>query len=641
MPGIALFTPDEKMYFQAMQILNQRNHHVKLLKCIKTSESVQEALNALSNGITIIIARGRQAHYIRQNTNIPVVEIQMTAQELGLLVTRAKQLISKSPLSIGLFGWGNMFCNTDYFDQLFHIQLHRYILNSEHDWQKYIEAAKKANCDVIIGGRSISQFDELTKIPHLYLEGTEESLVNALETAEKLYEIAETEQRNQAQFATVLSSATNGIIKINNAGNVLLLNHAMEIILNTSSPQALGIHISRILPNLNMEKINSVLSGSLENYSEFIFLKNQRLLLAVEPIVVNNKIDGAILSCTNLLQLNSSENHSAKEQLLKGNIALANFDTLTSMFPDLYPVINTARIYALSSSPMLIEATSGPELDLLAQSIHNQSIRKNGPYIQINIAGLSDEQQEYVLFGKPGSNDYGALCDANHGTLVIQSIDKLILPLQYRLVNAIRFHKISTGNSLKHVKLIDVRIIATSAKNLSLLRKQFLFRSDLLFILKALRIRIPSLKSRPTDTEQLLTTFMKDFCRQYSRYHVLSEGAKKLLINYPWEGNIIQLQSFCERMILTVQSRTISEEYVESLLEEVYEHDSGIFDSSSLLSDEPDSVSNESSIQDPYYDLLLYTLKKNHGNRKKTANELNISVTTLWRKMKYYQITSI
>lgn len=638
MSGIALFVPDDNSYFLATQLLQANpNHHIRLIKRIRTSEAVSEAQNAIALGSTIIVARGRQAHFIRQNTNIPVVEIQLTAQELGLLINRAKQLLNKDLLTVGLFGWGNMFCNTDHFNELFHIQLHTYHLESDSDWQTHISAAQAAHCDVIIGGRAIEQFDALMQIPHLYLSGTSESLSNALERAESLYQMSEIEQRNQAQFSAVLYSATNGIIQINSSGKVLLLNRTMEDMLDMHSESVLGKPFSALLPGIDIQKITEVLKGSLENYSGFVMHKTQKLLVVAEPIVVAKQIDGAIISCTNLVQVGASGQTPLKEQLLKGDIALANFDSLAALFPDLSPVLERAKIYALSPSPVLIEATYGPELEMLAQSIHNHSIRKSGPFICISISGMTEEQQSWALFGNPKTGDRGALLSANHGTLVIQAIDKLTLPLQYQLVKAIRQKKISYGTSLSQVKMVDLRIIATTGKNLSQLRKEFRFRSDLLFILKALRIRIPSLKDRPKDIEQMLDTFMKDFCRQYSRYHVLSDGARRAILSYSWEGNIIQLQAFCERMILTVQKRTISEDYVRELLAELYQQDSGIFDET--FEDNIEDITDGPTMSgDPIYNLIVTTLQKNHGSRRQTAAELNMSTTTLWRKMKTYHI---
>lgn len=641
MSGIALFAPDEECRAMAVRLLEARSgHHVRLVKCIRTAQSIEEAKNAVSQGMNVIIARGDQAHFIRENTNVPLAEICLTAQELGLLIRKAKTLLGKEFLRVGLFGHRSMFCDTSHFDELFGIELHTYIVKDTLDWTRYIAAAQADRCDVILGGRILRQFDDLSSIPYLYASGTEESLSAAIDEAEALYSSALKEQRGQAQFSAILYSATNGIIQISPSGNVLLLNRVMEDLLGVMSPNVLGTPVQNLLPGLDMGKIEDVLSGNAENYSGFVPYQKQKLLVVAEPIVVDDQNSGAILSCTNLTRIDGQEQESTREQMLKGNPASATFDAMKEMFPDLAPVLERARIYALSPSPMLIEAISGPELEMLTQSIHNHSIRRGGPFVMVGLAGLTGEQQAKVLFGDPKSGEGGALLEAHHGTLVIQGIDKLTLPLQYQLVRIIRLKRMDSGSFSGPPRLVDIRLIATTAKNLSRLRQQFLFRTDLLFMLKALRVRIPCLKDRPRDIEHMLDIYMKEFSRQYARYHVLSDGARQTLLSYPWEGNVIQLQAFCERMILTVNRRVISEEYVKGLLEEIYQQDSGIYDRKDELSFETEDASYllSSEPPDPVRAMLESTLRENNGNRKKTAQALHMSTTTLWRKMKAYGI---
>jgi len=128
MSGIALFVPSDEMYEQAKGILREKDNHVTIVKRIRVEEAVTEAQKAISEGVNIIIARGRQAAEIRRHTNVAVAEIVMTAQELGLLVIRAKSIVEKECPKIGIFGWGDMLCDTTYFNQLYHVDLKRYIL---------------------------------------------------------------------------------------------------------------------------------------------------------------------------------------------------------------------------------------------------------------------------------------------------------------------------------------------------------------------------------------------------------------------------------------------------------------------------------------------------------------------------------
>ncbi|WP_069999104.1 sigma 54-interacting transcriptional regulator [Cellulosilyticum sp. I15G10I2] len=640
MSGIALFVPDQDMYAQAENLIkNLKNNHISLLKLIHTEDATTEARNAIVDGINIIIARGRQAVEIKNNTNVTVTNIIVTAQELGLLIMKAKSLINKDHITIGLFGWGDMFCDTTYFEQLYNITLKRYILSDNEEWRNIILKSTGDQLDVIIGGKSVLECASQIGIPGIYLAGTGESLEVAIRSAESLYHMAEIEKHNYAQFSTVLDSSSNGIIKLSASGKLLIMNRIMEGIIGQDAKQLIGMSVGQLFTEISYDKIVDVLDGTSDNFSTLLTYHGQELVLIVEPIVVEKKIEGAIMSFNRLRRLNVADKETMSKQFLNGYVAHATFDDISKNMKGLRHVIERAKLYALSSSPMLVEALSGPELDIITQGIHNYGMRKNGPFIMINMAGMTEDQQIKALFGNTETKESGALLNADHGTLVIQSIDKLSLPIQYNFIKALRTRRLAPDNNPSSFKVFDTRIIACTAKNLMELRKNFLFRSDLYFTLNSLRLRISNLKDRPEDVAYLLTTYIKQYMQQYARYHVLSARAKKILLEYPWEGNSIQLQSFCERMILTAQSRNITEEYVHSLLTELYHSSSSIYEEPTVAKTKEEELAEKRV--DPMYELIYKTLKKYNGSRKLVAKELQISTTTLWRKMKKYGLTDI
>lgn len=642
MSGIALFLPTDEMYEQARDILREKETHVTIVKRIRTEDAVTEAQKAISEGVNIIVARGRQAVEIRRHTNVAVAEIVMTAQEMGLLVMRAKSVVGKECPRIGIFGWGDMLSDTTYFEQLYHVELKRYILTDLEEWRNTIERARADELDIIIGGEAAMDGAYHMGIPGLYLSSMGEAIRVALKNAESLYYMSEIEQHNYAQFSTILDSAFNGIIKVSVAGKILVLNRAMEQIIGCNSDEAVGKPVSQLLSGLEEGALRRILEGETENYSTFLTIQDQSVVVSIEPIVVGTRIDGAIISCNRLKRLDMNDKDVMKEQYLRGYVAYGTFDDISKNLKDMRKLVELAKLYAQSSSPMLIEAISGPELEAITQGIHNYSMRKNGPFIVINVAGLSQDQQMRTLFGTKndgrGEQELGAIAEANHGTLVIQSIDKLTLPTQYNLARVIRSKRLMRSNRIEDTLMIDTRIIACTAKNLTELRRNFQFRSDLYFTLKSLRLKIPNLKDRREDVEFLLDMFTKKYMEQYSRYHVMTAGAKRALLEYPWEGNSIQLEAFCERMILTVGKRTITEEYVRDLLEELYNRDTSIYAA---------TLEEEERIRDGYLDglgenpelmLIKSVLKKYNGNRTLSAKELNISTTTLWRKIKKFEL---
>ena len=342
---------------------------------------------------------------------------------------------------------------------------------------------------------------------------------------------------------------------------------------------------------------------------------------------------------------------TSDEVLLHGDPAVATFDMLDKLFVDLRPEVQKVRTYALSSSPILIEASAGPELEMMGQAIHNGSDRKSGPYAVVSLSGLTNEDQQRILFGDLSTGRQGLIYSCNHGTLMIQGIDKLTLPMQSQLARLSRAKRIMSRMDYLQYKYVDVRLIGSTSKNLTDLRNHFLFRSDLLFVFRALRVRIPKLKERPNDVRNMLDFYFNDYNRMYHREHTLTGEARNAILNYPWETHVMQLSAFCERMVLTAPDAIITTSYVRSLFKELYESDSAIYGNEETLEGPAEATAMhndaynfmqdatpEPHSNDVYRDLIEKTLMQYHGNRKETARALGISTTTLWRKIKYYHL---
>ena len=669
MGEIAVFVPNEEMYRQARALADGGGYHVRVLKKVQTENVVNEARDAISQeGVQIIVARGKQAALIKRYTKVTLAEIKITAQELGLLILRAKKIINKPIPHIAVFGWGEMLCDTTYFDTLYGIQLKRYIFEDDEKCFDIMENACGEKPDLVIGGLQVQEFAAYRGIPFLSFISTDESIKTALDNAESLYHMSEMEQFNYAQVSTILDSSNNGIIKLTPAGTVLLMNPAMEHMLGQSQKQLAGLHITELFKDLDKGALERVLSGEMENYTTFASAKSHTAVLVMNPIQVGDRVEGAIVSCSRLKPIDMSEKKRLQEQYLRGYVARMDFDDMQSMLPGMSETIRRAKLYAQSSSPVLIEGYNGQEQDLVCQGIHNYSSRRNGPFIVVNLAGTTEDQQMRILFGtmyehsggrrfREESRRYGekpqyepgAIEKADKGTLVIQSIDKMTLPVQYHFSKAIRSRKI-LYNTIEDMVIVDTRIIVCTSKDIDTCRRLNRMRSDLYYVLNALKLHLPRLAERPGDVEILLDGYMKQYMEQYGRYHTLTSGARKLLLNYGWPGNSIQMQAFCERMILTVGRRTITEEYVRGLMEELYanteEPDYYVQHGLEAPKDEERAAGGQEEKQEPgagaeqgiLKETLEEALKRYKGNRTLTARALGISTTTLWRKIKYYGI---
>ena len=219
--------------------------------------------------------------------------------------------------------------------------------------------------------------------------------------------------------------------------------------------------------------------------------------------------------------------------------------------------------------------------------------------------------------------DKGVLANLDGGTVFLENVQKLSYGCQCELAELIQY-KVRRNGRMQAVP-IDVRIIASAPENLEKGMESGQIYEDLSYILQGLTVSVPPLRERREDLKDLLGKYMKEFCNNYSHYHVLTSGAEKILLDYSWEGNLIQLQNFCERLILTANRRTIDEIAVTRLIDEMYT-------ASSFYKSEKKQYISPEAVR------LKQTLEKHAGNRERTAEALGISKATLWRHMKKYGI---
>lgn len=633
MADIILFVPREEMLHQAHNILQSEKYNIKEVKLINTSDSVSEARSALTRGANIIIARGYQASLIKYYTKIPVVEITLTGQEMGMHINKAKKIVNKKRPVIGVVGFSNMFCDMTYFNQIYDIELRTYLANNAEELHGAIQLAIRDNVDLIIGGDSAIMAATEAGIPSLFLSSTEDSIREAFKVADKLQFAINIEKRDTAQLETLLDYSFSGIIKIDNQANIAIMNKNMEGILNKSSTQVEGKRVTEVLKELDAESLNKVLREDQNVYSTFINVNDNAMVIIIAAIKVDEKTDGAIITCHKIKQIKQLESEILRERYLYGYIAKGNFDDIPHNSRAMQESIELAKVYAQSRSPVLIIGETGTEKELFAQAIHNNSLSKYGPYITVNCYGINDEMESEILFGSQKSKDTdtkaeGVLAAANHGTVLISEINELSLRSQYSLYKIIRYKSL-IRNDIERTRSIDVRIIATTTKNLSVLVKEGKFRADLYYLLSGLTIEVEPLRNRLEDLEYLINTYIELYCDMYSRFHVLTAGARKRLMEYPWYGNLIQLESFCDRMILSAKQRTIDEVFVKNLMNELYP-----------IIQQHDNREKIVVYKDPEATMIAETLRKHDGNRTLVAEELGISKTTLWRRMKKHGIAS-
>ncbi|MDY5478228.1 MAG: PrpR N-terminal domain-containing protein [Enterocloster clostridioformis] len=629
MGKIVLLVPREEMLYLAHNILQEKKYAIAQMRVIQTENTVVEARNSIAAGADIIIARGLQASLIKQYTDVPVVEIVATAQEMALLVVKARQIVKKARPIIAVVGFRNMFCDMTYFETIYDIKLRTYFAANGSGLKEKAMEAVEDGADLMIGGDIAVETAKEADIPSLFLSITEDSLRTAFSMAESLDFAMGAEKKSNAQIETLLDYSFNGVVNMNRKGVITTVNPVMRDILGADGEQVAGRHITQVFSDIDRDKLSQVLEGKEESYSSFMQAGKTSIFAILAPVRVGNETEGAILTCHKVKQQSRGERRPERDgaNRVQGLIARRSFSSILQESGAMKECVHLARLYSQSEQPVLLLGETGTERRALAESIHNTGLCSEGPFLALSCAGLAREEQEEMLFGNKG-----AVFLAEGGTLYLEDVETLSLKSQYGLYQLIRY---KTGSrDFARTMGFHIRVIASSIltpEDLGHLAFSGGFRQDLYYLFTGLVLRVPPLRERPEDLEQAIRDTVKEACDQYSRYHVVTQGGMQCLKAYPWQGNLLQLEAFLKRLILTAEKRSIDEILVRKLLRE-------LFPSSAPVRMMPDGQGIGGPVACEEERQIRLALAAQGGSRERAAACLGISKATLWRKMKKYNI---
>ena len=629
MGKIVLLVPREEMLYLAHNILQEKKYAIAQMRVIQTENTVVEARNSIAAGADIIIARGLQASLIKQYTDVPVVEIVATAQEMALLVVKARQIVKKARPIIAVVGFRNMFCDMTYFETIYDIKLRTYFAANGSGLKEKAMEAVEDGADLMIGGDIAVETAKEADIPSLFLSITEDSLRTAFSMAESLDFAMGAEKKSNAQIETLLDYSFNGVVNMNRKGVITTVNPVMRDILGADGEQVAGRHITQVFSDIDRDKLSQVLEGKEESYSSFMQAGKTSIFAILAPVRVGNETEGAILTCHKVKQQSRGERRPERDgaNRVQGLIARRSFSSILQESGAMKECVHLARLYSQSEQPVLLLGETGTERRALAESIHNTGLCSEGPFLALSCAGLAREEQEEMLFGNKG-----AVFLAEGGTLYLEDVETLSLKSQYGLYQLIRY---KTGSrDFARTMGFHIRVIASSIltpEDLGHLAFSGGFRQDLYYLFTGLVLRVPPLRERPEDLEQAIRDTVREACDQYSRYHVVTQGGMQCLKAYPWQGNLLQLEAFLKRLILTAEKRSIDEILVRKLLRE-------LFPSSAPVRMMPDGQGIGGPVACEEERQIRLALAAQGGSRERAAACLGISKATLWRKMKKYNI---
>ncbi|MBO4520812.1 MAG: sigma-54-dependent Fis family transcriptional regulator [Alphaproteobacteria bacterium] len=298
-------------------------------------------------------------------------------------------------------------------------------------------------------------------------------------------------------------------------------------------------------------------------------------------------------------------------------------------------VLQLAKQIAPSTASVLITGESGTGKEVIAKYIHANSKRSSAPFVAVNCAAIPENLLESELFGYEKGAFTGAVArrigkfeEADGGTLLLDEISEMDIRLQAKLLRVLQERQIDRIGGKKPIN-VDVRILATSNRNMQQEVLNKTFREDLYFRLNVVNISIPSLRQRKDDILPLTEYFIKKYSEMNDiPVKPLSKKAADMLLAYGWQGNVRELENTIHRAVLLSTGSEIAPEAIM------------LTGSMEQPRETEESSSSENmvgrTVADVEKDLIISTLKHTLGNRTHAANILGISIRTLRNKLKQY-----
>jgi PAS domain S-box-containing protein len=462
-------------------------------------------------------------------------------------------------------------------------------------------------------------------------------LMDILQAKEELLEV----NKLKGQLSAILNSVQEAIEMADNTGLIKYVNPAFTRVTGIAEHARVGKNIFEVSPH-------GALANSLVKQKPVIGYRSKvggsgvEVISNASPILVDGEIVGGVVvfqPITDILKLMDElqksttiiENLYAKIDQITGS--KFTFDDLIGTSKIFQSTVEMAKKSARSDSPVLLTGETGTGKELFAHAIHQAGQRRGKPFIKVSCASVPEELLESELFGHEKGAFTGAIKTklgkvelAGGGTLFLDEISEMNPYLQGKLLRLLQdreFERVGGSHNIK----ADVRIITATNVDLKALVRRARFREELYFRLNVIELNLPSLRQRREDIPALVEYLISKLNRKLGKkIKGMSPEALQLLSNYEWPANIRELESVVERAMVSVDEDNIGQQHLSLYL--------GQFSSS------PSTQYAEIMPLDKMEQIMLKAALTRFGEtlegKKKAAQALNISLATLYNKLKKY-----
>lgn len=453
-------------------------------------------------------------------------------------------------------------------------------------------------------------------------------------------------KRMLEEYDQALTLLSECILGVNEQGYITFISRSYAELLGYEDTESIiGKYCTEVIDNSRLHEV--VKSGQSEiGYVHRI--RNNDVIASRVPIKKDGKTVGAIgkivfqdvhefKRIANRVKNMESKLKYYQEEMKRIQGAKYSFQNIVGESKRLKEVKHNARMVATSRSTILIKGETGTGKELFAHAIHLASPRSDGPFIRVNCAAIPRELLEAELFGYEGGAFTGANKNgragkfelAQNGTLFLDEIGDMPLEMQSKLLRVLQEKEFERVGGTK-VHRMDVRIIAASHQDLSVMIKEGKFREDLYYRLNVFMLDIPPLRERKEDIIPIAEFLVKKLKNEIGRtVHFIDEKVKELFLQYDWPGNIRELENILERSINVLDGSTIQIKHLPVYMRKDLEC-TPLEDHSVM----PLLIEIEMAEKRA----IKKALEKSMGNKQEAAKLLGIHRASLYRKIEKYHL---
>jgi propionate catabolism operon transcriptional regulator len=573
----------------------------------------------------VFISAGANASILKSTLSTPVAAIKVSGYDILVALLKARQFSER----VGLVSYRDTVRELASVKALLNLQIDQLAYQTADEARDCFASLAAAGHSVIVGSSVVVELAEehgLTGI--LTYSATAVRL--ALDDALDLARVSRLEAARHERLNSVLQHLQEAVLATDESGRITAVNPPMAQLLNLSAAEAIGKLLSAIAPALSL---TSVLESGHDEIAQVIEFNRQSFIANRIAIRERGGPAGAVLTLYDAKNIRQADTRLRVAARSRKPVARYFFDQIAGDSPAFAQARRLAQRYAVTGSTVLLTGESGTGKELFAQAIHNASRRGGKPFVAINCAAFPEPLLESELFGHEegaftGSRKGGkaGLFEVAHtGTVFLDEIGDMPISLQTRLLRVLQEKEVVRLGSADPIP-VDVRIISATHQNLLARVRTQQFREDLYYRLNILNLHLPALRDRVEDIPTLATQLLQAALLRVGstlRAAAVVDDIEPLLCRYPWPGNVRELENVTERLAVFLSScanaSAIDHDELRLTLAELY------------APAEDDGATSRAALTDHAIRTALAAAK---GNRHAAAQRLNISRTTLWRRLR-------